>query len=233
MSEPDFIEVYPDALERASCAATIDYFNRCGQAVRGSTGSGVDLALKDSWDIKISGRPDWQPLHDAIQRAAFAGFRRYVRRYPHAILAPLALKQPDPGGQLRPLDVAGLAALSDAALDPLLQRCFRPGYINVQKYLADQGGYPYWHCEQYPMGAEAEPLHRVLLYTIYLNDGFADGETEFLHQRRKIVPQTGALLLAPTAFTHTHRGNRPRGGDKYIATSWILFERAEKLYGAG
>jgi hypothetical protein len=44
------------------------------------------------------------------------------------------------------------------------------------------------------------------------------------------VPKTGSLLIAPTAFTHTHRGNMPKGGDKYIATSWILFNRAERLY---
>ena len=79
----------------------------------------------------------------------------------------------------------------------------------------------------------AETLHRTLLWTIYLNDDFHDGETEFLYQERKIVPRTGCLLIAPTAFTHTHRGNRPRGGDKYIATSWILFQRAETLFAPG
>ena len=66
--------------------------------------------------------------------------------------------------------------------------------------------------------------------TIYLNDDFDEGETGFLYQRRKIVPKTGALLIAPTAFTHTHRGNMPKRGDKYIATSWILFRRAEAMH---
>ena len=42
----------------------------------------------------------------------------------------------------------------------------------------------------------------------------------------------GSLLFAPAGFTHTHRGNRPKGGNKYIATSWVLFERADRLYGA-
>jgi hypothetical protein len=52
----------------------------------------------------------------------------------------------------------------------------------------------------------------------------------FHYQQRLVRPQAGALLIAPAAFTHTHRGNRPRGADKYIATSWILFQRAEALY---
>jgi len=41
------------------------------------------------------------------------------------------------------------------------------------------------------------------------------------------------VLIAPAFFTHTHRGNRPQGGDKYIATSWILFQQAERLFGSG
>jgi hypothetical protein len=71
------------------------------------------------------------------------------------------------------------------------------------------------------------------LWTVYLNDGFEAGETEFLFQDRKVAPRTGDLMIAPTAFTHTHRGNRPRGGDKFIATSWILFQRAEQLFPDG
>jgi hypothetical protein len=109
---------------------------------------------------------------------------------------------------------------------------FRFGSINIQKYVADQGGYPYWHCEQYPKLDQGEALHRALLWTIYLNDDFDAGETEFLYQERKVKPRTGSLLIAPAAFTHTHRGNRPTGGNKYIATSWILYQRAETLFGA-
>ena len=106
---------------------------------------------------------------------------------------------------------------------------FRPGPVNLQRYEADQGGYPYWHSEHYPR--DEDSLHRVLLWTVYLNDGFGAGETEFLYQDRKITPQTGSFLIAPAGFTHTHRGNRPTGGAKYIGTSWILFQRAETLYG--
>ena len=38
-------------------------------------------------------------------------------------------------------------------------------------------------------------------------------------------------VIAPAGFTHTHRGNVPTSGDKYIATSWILYQRAEALFG--
>ncbi|MDN3921158.1 2OG-Fe(II) oxygenase [Pelomonas sp. PFR6] len=102
----------------------------------------------------------------------------------------------------------------------------------MQKYFGDQGGYPYWHSEQHPTPGPGEGMHRALLLTIYLNEGFEAGETEFLYQQRKIAPRTGSLLIAPGGFTHTHRGNRPLGGHKYIATSWVLYQRAEQLYGS-
>ena len=232
MSAADFIEVYPGALDAAACAALIRRFEASGEATRGATGGGVDVALKDSWDIRISGRPAWSDGENALNAAMMSGLLRYLRKYPYTVLAPLSLRMQDASGKAQLLDAERLVALPDELLRALIVKTLRPGAINLQKYIADQGGYPYWHCELYPKAhdAQAETLHRTLLWTIYLNDGFSEGETEFLHQQRKVAPQTGALLIAPAAFTHTHRGNRPRGGNKYIATSWVLFQPAEKIY---
>jgi hypothetical protein len=47
----DFIWVYEDSLDAASCAALIAQFETSQQVVRSSTGGGVDLDLKNSWDI--------------------------------------------------------------------------------------------------------------------------------------------------------------------------------------
>jgi hypothetical protein len=228
---PDFIEVYDNALDAASCAALIERFERSGQAQRGATGSGIDVTLKDSWDIQLDSTPGWIDARQKLNDAAVRGLRHYLRRYAHVALAPLQLKMRDAAsGELRALDAEGVAAMGDDLLDGLIAKVFRPGSINLQKYVAGQGGYPYWHCEQYPKRDNGEALHRAVLWTIYLNDGFEAGETEFLYQQRKVAPRTGSLLIAPTGFTHTHRGNRPEGGDKYIATSWILYQRAEQLY---
>jgi hypothetical protein len=233
MPAADFIEVTDNALDAASCAALIGRFERSGQAQRGATGSGVDLGMKDSWDIQLDASPGWADARQMLNDAAVRGLRHYLRRYAHVALAPLQLKMRDAAsGELRALDAEGVAAMGDELLDGLIAKVFRPGGINLQKYVAGQGGYPYWHCEQYPRRDNGEALHRAVLWTIYLNDGFEAGETEFLYQQRKIAPRTGSLLIAPGGFTHTHRGNRPEGGDKYIATSWILYQRAEQLYAA-
>lgn len=231
----DYIELYLQALDPRACAELIARFEDSGKAVRGRSASGVDLRVKDSWDICIDEHPEWRDAVNLLNTAMMFALIRYVRTYPYTMLGPLTLRRCDPAnGSEAIIDVASLQAMPDAALQGLLATMFRPGTINLQKYIANQGGYPSWHCEQYPQAGDVhcEALHRVLLWSIYLNDDFSAGETEFLHPPRAIAPSTGALLIAPASFTHTHRGNRPRGGDKYIATSWVLFQRAEKLFGA-
>lgn len=159
---------------------------------------------------------------------------RCLRNYPYTLLAPLSLRMPDASGAPVQLDAQRLAELPNHQLQALILKTLRPGTINLQKYLADQGGYPYSHCELYPQTNDVtgETLHRTLLWTIYLNDDFAAGETEFLHQQCKIALRTGSLLIAPAAFAHTHRGNVPNGGNKYIATSPVLFQGPEIIYAA-
>jgi hypothetical protein len=227
----DLIEVFPGALPAAACADIVARFQASGQDRPGEVGAGLMPELKDSRDIRISGKPEWREVEAMLNTAMFRGLLHYLRRYPEALLSPLMLQAPAaPGAPPRRLDAEALRGLDDATLGAIAQQVLRPGAINLQRYAADRGGYPYWHCELYPKDAAAETLHRHLLWTLYLNDGFEAGETEFLYQRRKVAPRAGSLLIAPASFTHTHRGNRPAGGDKFIATSWILFQRAEVLY---
>ena len=234
MGAADFIEVFEQALSREACAALIGDFERSGQDQPGRVGGGLLPELKDSRDIQISGKPEWRAAEALLNEAMFSGLLGYLRTYRYALIAPLMLQTQDPeSGQSRRLCADDFEAMSDAQLGEIVRCVLRPGAINLQRYRAGRGGYPYWHCELYPKDASAETLHRTLLWTIYLNEGFGAGETEFLYQQRKIVPATGALLIAPTAFTHTHRGNTPLSGDKYIATSWILFQRAEVLFAPG
>jgi hypothetical protein len=216
----DFIEIFPDALPRDTCAAIVRNLQRSDALQPGRVGGGVFPELKHSRDLSITGKPDWADVEQALNQAVFAGL----------LVAPLMLQHAGDDGRPRRLLADDIATMADDALAPLLAQCLRPGAINLQWYRAGEGGYPYWHCELHPRDAAAETLHRHLLWTLYLNEGFGEGETEFLFQQRRIVPRTGTLLIAPTAFTHTHRGNRPQGGDKFIATSWILFQRAEALF---
>ena len=77
-------------------------------------------------------------------------------------------------------------------------------------------GYHTWHYENSNRYA-----FRKLVTMLYLNTVDEGGETEFLYQRRRIQAHQGRLLIFPAGFTHTHRGNPPLSGNKYIITSWL------------
>lgn len=231
MSSVDFIEVYEDALSAEDCTAIVQRLRQSSQLQPGRVGGGVHPELKRSRDLRISGMADWRDIDQRLQQAVFTGLLRYLRRYPQVLISPLMLQIADADGNPRRLAAEDFPGMDDAALSELARTCLCPGAINLQWYTAGEGGYPYWHCELFPRDPSGETLHRHLLWTLYLNDAFDEGETEFLFQQRKVAPRTGSLLIAPTAFTHTHRGNRPQNGDKFIATSWILFQPAQRLYG--
>lgn len=78
-------------------------------------------------------------------------------------------------------------------------------------------GYHSWHCEQ----DNRNYAQRILTYNLYLNDIYEGGETEFLWQKLRIPARKGTLAIFPTGFTHTHRGNPPLDGIKYLLTGWI------------
>lgn len=78
-------------------------------------------------------------------------------------------------------------------------------------------GYYKYHCET----TSLETTHRALAWILYLNDvPDGEGETEFAHQNMKISPTKGRLVIFPSGFTHTHRGNPVKTENKYILTGW-------------
>ena len=91
--------------------------------------------------------------------------------------------------------------------------------IKLQKTVVG-GGYSTWHHEAENHGTS----DRVLAWIAYLNDlPDCEGETEFLYQHKRVSPNKGRVVIFPTSFTHTHRGNPPLTTTKYIATGWISF----------
>jgi hypothetical protein len=90
--------------------------------------------------------------------------------------------------------------------------------FKIQKTEPGQG-YHIWHCES----GSRECCTRILAWTLYLNDVEEGGETEFIYQHMRVKPKQGTLVIWPAAFTHTHRGNPPLTGAKYIVTGWIEF----------
>ena len=90
--------------------------------------------------------------------------------------------------------------------------------IKLQKTWPGEG-YHIWHCEV----DKITSARRFLLCMLYLNDVDEGGETEFLYQHKRIKPVKGRVVICPTAFTHTHRGNPPLNTAKYMINGWMEF----------
>ena len=227
----DFIAVYEQALSDDLCSQIIAQFEASGGKAAGRVGQGLDVAKKESIYLGITGVPEWKPLHDALIETTLPYLVRYVREYPFLVAGSLALRVKDrQTGEEFNLTHDQMDRVPDEQLRGILMLLYRSGLLNLQKYQQGSGGYHHWHSEIFPRDAQCEVLHRVLLYMFYLNDVAEGGETEFFYQQRKLQPKRGTLVIAPAGFTHTHKGHVPRSGDKYIATSWVMFNRAEMIF---
>jgi hypothetical protein len=227
-----FIEVADGVLSPEFCQRCIDKFEQSKAQRPGVTGHGVDPIKKNSTDITISGEADWQEEMGVLQNAVLNGLIAYVKKYPFLLAGAIALQVQTPDGPEQ-LSYVDIPTLSNESIASLIRAVYRLGSVNIQKYRQNEGGYFYYHSEIYPHPRDPanDALHRTLLWMFYLNDVEEGGETEFYFQNMKTRPKQGSMVIAPAGFTHTHRGNMPVSNDKYIFTSWLLFNRAEQLYG--
>jgi hypothetical protein len=90
--------------------------------------------------------------------------------------------------------------------------------MKLQKTLPGEG-YHMWHYES----DSQDKASRICAWGIYLNTIEQGGETEFLYQGIRISATQGTLAIWPAGYTHTHRGNPPLSGEKYLLTGWVEF----------
>ncbi|WP_445945795.1 2OG-Fe(II) oxygenase [Shewanella sp.] len=226
----DFIEVYPNAMSDELCDRLIEAFERHPSVKPGCTGNGVDLEKKISQDLLLDSHPELDSLKNELLATTLKHSVAYFKQYSLALMGAVSVAVADENGQSATLTPTNFDILGEPRAEAIVKYLFRSGTVNIQRYQQGKGGYPHWHSEQFPQAGHNEALHRVVLYMFYLNDVVEGGETEFFYQQRKISPKKGTLVIAPAGFTHSHRGNTPLSGDKYIATSWVMFNRAEQLY---
>jgi len=230
----DFIGIYDNALSAQFCETLIKKFDSDTRSHAGMTGQGIDKAKKDSLDITLDQYQDWQKDLRKIHQATIAGLMRYAREFPHLVVGAVALTWQPPGAtEARPIKAEDIADMDDALLSRFINAVFRTGTTNLQKYNKSSGGYHHWHSEHFPSPRDPanSSLHRVLLWMYYLNDVPKGGGTSFYYQDKTIKPKQGTLVIAPASFTHTHRGEIPVSKDKYILTSWIMWQDRQNLYG--
>ncbi len=227
-----FIGVYENVLSDELCDKIIARHQTSDKVVKGRVGSGVMPELKDSHDLSMVNHSDWQDLQLEMINATYPKLRDYLENHYLALIAGLnpTVNHPKTG---EPTSVTkeNFQEIGMPYLDQLIQYVFRYDGFTVQKYDQGVGGYHYWHSEIYPQLPDNKPLHRVLALLYYLNDVEEGGETEFHYQDIKAKPKKGTLVVFPAGFTHSHKGHIPLSSDKYVVTSWLMFNKAEQLYG--
>lgn len=226
----NFIYCADEALPRTLCEQMIRQFDSRSHIASGQIGQGIDPTKKDSSDLCISEDADWTTYNQRLIDTTLDHLAKYIREYPFLICGPLTPTLQRSNGEPFELSHENVDELSDSQLRSVALTFYRTGLMNVQKYNQGHGGYHHWHSEIHPRESNCETLHRVLLFMYFLNDVEEGGQTDFFYQEQKVNPRSGRIVIAPAGFTHTHKGHIPISADKYIVTSWILFNRAEQLF---
>jgi len=227
-----FIGVYENALSDDLCDKIMKQHQTDKDVQQGRVGSGVMTHLKDSHDISMIHNQSWQPLQEEIINATYPILRKYLEEHYLAVIAAINPTVTHPKtGKPAVVTKENFHEVGLPYLDQLIQYIFRYDGFTVQKYDQGKGGYHYWHSEIFPQLPDNKPLHRVLAFLYYLNDVEEGGESEFHYQQLKAKPKKGNLIIFPAGFTHTHKGHVPLSNDKYVVTSWLMYNRAEQLYG--
>ncbi|KPQ22361.1 MAG: 2OG-Fe(II) oxygenase superfamily protein [Rhodobacteraceae bacterium HLUCCA24] len=229
----DFIRITDGALDPEFCDHVMALLDHSAHVRPGEFTGGYDPQVKNSLDLCLTDHAELASECAFLSAVTERHLLDYFREHMFLLVGTFHLEVPDPQtGERVKLTPENFAEAGEPHLQALLRRTYRLGPLQAQKYRQGVGGFPAWHSETSPQSGMDDSLSRVLLFMDYLNDVAEGGETEFYYQKRSIAPRKGRMVVAPAHFTHTHRGNVPLSGDKYIVTSWVLFQTHEALYGA-
>lgn len=81
-----------------------------------------------------------------------------------------------------------------------------------------------WHADN----AGMDTAERVIACLLYLSEVKDEGYTEFEHQRLKVRPEPGKIVIFPPFWTHLHRGISPLKDTKYtMSFFWAYLDGEE------
>ncbi|KZR60612.1 2OG-Fe(II) oxygenase [Prochlorococcus sp. MIT 1303] len=89
------------------------------------------------------------------------------------------------------------------------------GAFNIQRYEKGQ------HFKKIHTERSLRNMERELVFMTYLNSVKEGGSTCFSHYELEVQPKKGLTLIWPAHWTHAHKGNIVKEGQKYIITGWM------------
>jgi len=193
MVNENFIRIYPKAFSSVFCDSIISYFNWCKDNNKTWGRSNLNIHKKD--EACLINPTNIEELNFDWENIKFI-LEEFNNKFWDIYYAHYSEE---------------FSVLKEFGTHSILT-------YKVQK-TSPGGGYHEWHAEQ----DCREHSTRIATYNVYLNTVEEGGETEFLFQNKRIKAEKGDLCIFPASFSHTHRGNPPLSGDKYILTGWIEF----------
>ena len=196
--EYNFVEVYDNAVDKQTCENIIKHFEEvknAGLSIDRQSKEGFAKLTKDTDMYDLTETPDLLPSNSITSANDKIIFQTFKEAFWNCYNQYITKYD--------------LTQTTTHTLD---------GYVKIQKTVPGQG-YHVWHWEQ----DSVHHGHRLLLVMLYLNDVEEGGETEFLYQGIRVKPKQGSIMICPGSFTHTHRGNPPLTGEKYVMNTWAVY----------
>ena len=211
MKEPDFIEVYENSIDPELCTELVEWFEDAS-----SQGFTINNMRFDEGN---SSRGVTRADESFVYPCHCTGDGSFGER---------------PPDDSRPRPVGNISLANEVceaywnSLTPLYTQYMNKYSIGgfnlscltfkIHKVIEGQG-YHVWHHETKPRSQLQGD--RVLTWMSYLQAPEEGGETEFLHQAKRIKPEVGTTLIWPAYFTHLHRGGMVLKGEKIYITGWF------------
>ena len=181
MKNTDFISVIDNALSPQLCQNIIEIFDASKHLAPGKTGGGIDTTKKRSTDVSISRHAEFKDVYQQVAAVTGKHLLDYFKTYYFALIGPIGLTMADLNtGEPVKITADNFDEQLLPRLPQVVNYLFRLGEINAQKYTLGDGGYPYWHSENYPQQGSSDALHRNLLFMFYLNDVAEGGTIEMI-----------------------------------------------------
>ena len=225
----NFVEIYDNALPDDLCDSLIALFNReenssmsyVGESKKSGNVTEVRTMIDplDEKPVYVSAKDmalnPQNYTHDSLIGDLDYILQEYIFDYNKKYMVWSSKLNMD----LIPTEEQRKAAEEDANDIELINNIIHQhGEYMIIKYKHPDDGYFGWHTDWGPM---PEFIGRQLVAQFYLNDVEDGGETEFYHQKKKVKPKKGRLVIWPVGFTHTHKGNNPISNDKYVLSCWF------------
>ena len=205
MKLKDTIGVYKNAFNKEECKLLIKQFeiaNTEGTTYKGKSGDGEE-EYKKTTDFNLLSSSD--SVDSSLSNLVMDRFNEYLSNH---------YLENFPHGD----EFSHHRIVNGKTYYPLLQ---------IQKYDQNSGHYNTWHTEK----EDLRTTNRMFVFILYLNNVEEGGETGFLFKEEgaddfyKVKPEEGKLIIHPASWPYIHKGYMPKSDDKYILTTWLLYNK--------